>query len=373
VQFKKVVGHKILKERLINAVKENRISNTQLFLGPEGSGNLAMALAFSQFINCLSPLEDDSCGLCSSCLKYESLIHPDLHFTYPTISPIKLSKELLQDWREAFLKNPYLNDFEWFNQIEEDTSKQGNITADECRDIIYRLTLKSYEAKYKTQIIWMPEYLSKDGNRLLKMLEEPPLGTLILLVANDTENVLPTILSRCQIIKVPKIIETDIESALIDHHDVEIEKARYISRIADGNFNLALSLIKLEHGDYLSHFKEWMRACWTSNIIEIQRITEVLLEQGKEYLKNFLDYSLQIMRASIIYGFGDKTSLRVGNDELNFIDIFSKHLNHSNTHKIVKSFNDSVFYVERNANVKIMFLNLSLYIGPLINPANAKK
>jgi DNA polymerase-3 subunit delta' len=247
VQFKEIIGHSSLKNKLLNIAQSGRISHTQLFLGPEGSGNLALALAFAQYVNCTQPGTEDSCGNCSSCIKYQQIIHPDLHFTYPFTSPTKLSKELIEEWRAAIIDNPYISDFDWLQKINNEANKQLNITAEECRAVISGLGLKSYEAKYKVHVIWQPEYLSKEGNILLKLLEEPPPFTLILLVGNNTEKILPTILSRAQLVKVPKITDADLIDALIAKYSMEEQKARDTARLADGNFNRAKSLIDIDH------------------------------------------------------------------------------------------------------------------------------
>jgi len=363
MRFKEIIGQKELKQKLVNLVKTGRISHTQLFVGPQGSGNLALAVAFSQYINCLNPSEEDSCGECASCLKFEKLIHPDLHFTVPTISPIKKSTELSEEWREEFLKNPYLNDFEWLSSLDSKANKQGNITADECRDIIHRLALTSYEAKYKTQIIWQPELLVKEGNILLKLLEEPTLGTLIILVGSNTERILPTILSRAQTIKVPKLLDEEISNALIQFHHCDYQKASDIARLSDGNYNIAMSLLHSGHDGYFERYSNWMRCCFTGKAEELQKWVDDINDTGREYVKNFMGYTSQMMRAAFIYKYGDAKLLRVNAEELAFISKFSAFINQDNLSEILNSLDESVIHAERNANVKILFLNLSLYIG----------
>ncbi len=361
--FKQIVGQAYLKNKLVNMVAGGRISHTQLFVGPEGCGNLALAVAFAQYINCLHPLPDDSCGVCSSCLKFEKLIHPDLHFTYPTISPYKQSKELIEEWREAFTANPYLSNFDWLNMLDNGTNKQGNITIDECRDIVHRLGFTSYEAKYKIQIIWQAEHLKNEGNVLLKILEEPPQNTIIILVANDTEKVLATILSRTQTIKVSKLNDSEIETALIDLHACSRQKATDIARLSDGDYNMAVSLAAVEHDGYFERYSKWMRCCYSGKVDEIQKWVDEIAGTGREYVKNFIGYTIQMLRAAFLYRYGDKQLLRVNEEELNFLVKFTGFIHEGNLSEIIKSLDDSVFYTERNANLKIMFLNLSLYIG----------
>jgi DNA polymerase-3 subunit delta' len=369
VQFKEIIGHSSLKNKLLNIAQSGRISHTQLFLGPEGSGNLALALAFAQYVNCTQPGTEDSCGNCSSCIKYQQIIHPDLHFTYPFTSPTKLSKELIEEWRAAMIDNPYISDFDWLQKINNEANKQLNITAEECRAVISGLGLKSYEAKYKVHVIWQPEYLSKEGNILLKLLEEPPPFTLILLVGNNTEKILPTILSRAQLVKVPKITDADLIDALIAKYSMEEQKARDTARLADGNFNRAKSLIDIDHEGYFTLFSDWMRSCYGQKMLELQPMVDTLSAGGREYIKNFLHYAGQMIRSAFIYRYAKQDLLKVNQTELAFLLKFSPFLHDQNLAEITKSLDDATYHVERNANLKILFLNLSLYIGKQLKTA----
>lgn len=363
MQFKDIIGQNEIKDKLLAIGKIGRVSHTQLFLGPEGSGHLALAIAYAQYLNCSNPGETDSCGTCGSCVKFDKLIHPDLHFTIPTISPIKQSKELAADWRETFLKNPYLSEFDWLMSLDNNGNKQGNITVEECRDIIQRLSLTSYEAKYKTQIIWQPELLEKEGNILLKLLEEPPQGTLILLVGSNTEKILATILSRAQTVKIPKLSDEHISKALIEKHNCLPQKASDIARLCDGNYNIALSLLETEHDGYFEKYSTWMRFCFTGKMDELQKWVDEMAGSGREYVKNFMGYTLQMTRAAFIQKYGDPSLLRVNEEELKFLVKFSAFITQENLPEIVKSLDEAVVQAERNANLKILFLNLSLYIG----------
>jgi len=369
VQFNQIIGQHFIKQKLIAMANTGRISHTQLFLGSEGSGNLALALAYAQYVNCLNPNTEDSCGTCSSCVKFQKLIHPDLHFTVPTISPYKQSKEILVEWREAFLANPYISDFQWLQTIDSNANKQGNITAEECRDIINRLGLTSYQAKFKTQIIWLPEYLHLSGNILLKLLEEPPTGTLIILVANNTEKVLATILSRAQTIKISKLKDEEIEEALIARHQCLPQKANDIARLADGDFNLAMMLIEMDQDGYFNSYSSWMRFCFSGKVGELQKWVDEMAGSGREYVKNFLGYTIQMMRAAFLLKYGEANLVRVNQTERQFLEKFSSFLNANNLGLILQNIDEAVVAVERNANLKILFLNLSLYIGRQLKQA----
>ena len=380
MQFKNIVGQKTLINKLIQTTKDGRISHAQLFLGAEGSGNLALAIAYAQYVNCLNQTETDSCGTCSSCVKYQKYIHPDLHITFTTISPTKLCIDVLSEFREALLENPYMNDFDWICQLDNAGNKQGNITAEECRDIIRKLSLKAYEAKFKTLIIWMPEYMKTEGNIILKLLEEPPENTLIILVANDSEKVIATILSRAQLIKVPQVLDDDIVNNLVQNHQIESNKAQAIARLVSGNYNLALSLINIEHGDYLNLFIDWMRKSFAykkdikvGQPDELTLLIEKLSSVGREQVKSFLTYSSQMIRSAFIYKFGHPSLRKNSAEELAFLNQFSVVFTPNNLALITTAIDEAIFHVERNASVKIMYLNLSMYIVKQLQIATIKK
>jgi DNA polymerase-3 subunit delta' len=288
--------------------------------------------------------------------------------------------DVLSEFREALLENPYMNDFDWICQLDNAGNKQGNITAEECRDIIRKLSLKAYEAKFKTLIIWMPEYMKTEGNIILKLLEEPPENTLIILVANDSEKVIATILSRAQLIKVPQVLDEDIVNDLIQNHQIESNKAQAIARLVSGNYNLALSLINIEHGDYLNLFIEWMRKSFTYNkptqsgqADELTALIEKLSTVGREQVKSFLTYSSQMIRSAFIYKFGHPSLRKNSPEELAFLNQFSVVFTPNNLALITTAIDEAIFHVERNASVKIMYLNLSMYIGKQLQIATIKK
>jgi DNA polymerase-3 subunit delta' len=371
MQFKDVIGQEAIKQQLIQTVNNGRISHTQLFLGAEGVGALPLALAYAQFINCLNPEEQDSCGVCSSCVKFSKLVHPDLHFTFPTIAieKKKLSNEFIEQWRTAFLANPNMSELEWLLSLDSEGKKQGNITAEECRDIIRKLGLKPYEAKYKTVIVWLPEYLRLEGNILLKLLEEPPLQTLILLVAQDADKVIATILSRAQMLRIPRLKEEDIVTYLTQQLEAENTVAEKIARISEGSLVQASGMLKAGHANYFELFTSWMRLCFNARreLDKINVWVETTAGEGREFLKSYLNYCQHMLRAAFIYKFGNPELLRLSAEEKDFILKFSVALTEENIPQLVGLINQSYMHLERNADIKITFLNLSLYIGRLLN------
>src|SRR5579863_2022493 len=249
MQFAQVVGQDQVRDNLTEMVRQNRLSHALLLLGHEGAGALPLALAFAQYVVCENK-GADACGVCAPCLKAKQLVHPDIHFSYPVI-PKKpgdkpVSTDYSAEWREFINQYPYGNAFDWLQFIGAE-NKQGNITAQECNDIIHKLSLKSFESGYKILLLWMPEYLGNEGNKLLKLIEEPPADTLFILVAENESLILPTILSRTQLIKIPFLETTDIEKALTERAKISAEQARQVASISEGNYREALQL--LQHSD----------------------------------------------------------------------------------------------------------------------------
>lgn len=371
MQFSDIPGNDKIKQHLIQTVKEQRISHAQLFLGPEGSANLALAWAYVQYVNCTSKLENDSCGKCPSCIKISKLIHPDLHFTFPTIAPAKLCKELLDKWKEALLANPYQSVFSWLQHLQAE-NKQGNITAEESRDVIKRLGLKSFEAEYKMQLMWMPEYLGHEGNMLLKLLEEPPEKTLIILIANDSEKMLPTILSRLQMIKINRFADADVKEFLMHKMEVDENRATLITKLAEGNLHEALEHIDSEEEDLLQNFREWMLLCVTPRKEkDLVQWIEAAGTMGRESLKNFLRYALHMYREAYIFRNQIPELMRVDTNEQEFVQKFSRFVHEQNLPTINQEFNAAIGHIERNANPKITLMNLSLSLKKILTPVEA--
>jgi len=251
MQFKQIAGQQAIKQRLINTVNDNRVSHAQLFLGPEGSGSLALAVAYAQYLSCEDRQPDDSCGVCSSCRKYQKLMHPDLHFSYPFFAKDKNDTALtfIEQWRDAFLANTYLSLDIWRSYLDAE-NKQANINIAECHQIIKKLSFKPFESEYKILILWLPEYLDKEGNSLLKIIEEPQPNTLFLLVAQNQDQILNTILSRTQLVKIPALAYDEIKDELMQkHHQTEFAAAE-IAYLSNGNLTEALSMLQHENKSY---------------------------------------------------------------------------------------------------------------------------
>ncbi|HEX9511925.1 MAG TPA: hypothetical protein VF939_15645, partial [Puia sp.] len=366
MSFTNVIGQARIQQSLVELVQFNRLSHALLFLGNEGSGALPLALAFAQYTVCESPLPADACGVCPSCVKARQLIHPDIHFSYPVI-PKKagdkpVSTDYISEWREFMAKNPYGNAYDWLQFIGAE-NKQGNITAHECNDIIHKLNLKSFESGYKILIMWMPEYLGNEGNKLLKLIEEPPASTLFILVAENESLILPTILSRTQLVRIPTPETQDIEKALVERAGIGAEQARQVAAICEGNYHEALQLIHNAEDDWQSVLREWLNAILkTGPIAQVKWIDEIS-KSGRERQKQFLRYFNHLLEQAIRLRFMDATQLVIPDNEKDIAGRLNKIADIGQQKAIIEELDRAAYYIERNAHAKMLFhaLTIKLY------------
>ncbi|MBN2350573.1 MAG: DNA polymerase III subunit delta [Bacteroidales bacterium] len=371
--FNEIIGQDEIKQKLIKSVKDNRISHAQLFLGTEGCGSLLLSIAYSQYINCYNRKEGDSCGICPSCVKFSKLTHPDLHFVFPVTTSEKVKKDPISEnyisqWRELIINSPYFSENQWYEYIKVE-NKQGYISVKESNEIIRKLGYKTYEAEYKTMIIWLPERMNpSSANKILKLLEEPEDKTLFIMVSENTGPVLPTILSRLQITKLAKIEKQSIEKSLINKYSLSPSEAEDIAGIANGNMVKALSLIQLkgETSLNLSKFREFMLSCYKHDLPEIQNWIDNMSGQGREKIKDFLEFSLRIIRENLMINQELPEITYMDQEEKDFSLKFSKFINLTNVYAIYEEFNNAYNYIESNANNKIVFFDLALKIFSLI-------
>lgn len=371
MRFAEVIGQEVIKTKLIQMVSENRISHAQLFVGQEGSGNLALAIAFAQYVFCTNKDENDSCGTCPSCKKLAKLEHPDLHFVYPVASSSitkPVSDDFIKDWRSAISANPYINAAQWYESINIE-NKQGQIGERESQEILRKLNLKSYESEYKVMIIWMPEKMNLTAsNKLLKLIEEPPEKTLFLLITEDTGNILQTILSRTQIIKIPKIENADLKTYLQKTIELPEDEIDGIIRVANGNYLEAQNLLnQSENREYnFNKFVEIMRLCYSRKLIEIFAWVDEISSLGREKQKNFFGYALRMIRENFMLNLKVNDVVRLSNNEYNWAEKFCPFINQNNAFQIAAEFTEAQADIERNAYGKITLLDMSLKIVKLI-------
>jgi DNA polymerase-3 subunit delta' len=377
MQFKHIIGQEEIKKRLIQSSKSGRISHAQLFVGGDGSGNLATAIAYAQYINCLSPLDTDSCGTCTSCVKYEKLAHPDLTFSYPVANKDSkrkwVAKDFIAEWRSALLENPYLEYDEWFKKLEIE-NKQGAISVGESAEVLKSIIYKRFEAKYKVVIMWHAEKLNVDAaNKLLKFIEEPADNTLILLITDEAEGLLRTILSRTQQIRFNPIDSESLAAYINKKYRLGEEKSAQIAAFSNGDYNIAVRLAE-EGGesDYFDLFKQWMRMCFAGKLPPLIDWIEVISgkDYGREYRKNFIEYCLRLLRESIISNYADDSLLRLSPGEEQFLTKFAPFIHTNNVLEMIALFNDAHYHIVRNANPKMVFFHLSTRVTKLLRTKN---
>ncbi len=373
MQFNKVIGQNKVKEHFMHSVKSGRIPHAQMFFGPEGCGSLPLAIAYAQYIACTGNKETDSCGNCPSCKKFEKLIHPDLHFAYPVNTTKRISKDptsddFIKSWREQVIENPYFRPSHWYNFIGLE-NKQGLISKKESEAIIHKLSLKSFESDYKFLILWLPEKMNPtSGNMLLKLIEEPPENTIFLLVSEKPEEVLLTISSRTQLVKLSRLSAEEITTALITNYQAPEDYAKNAARLANGNMIAALeNLETTEENEFnLEQFTSIMRLCYTRNIPEINNWVDSMAGIGRERQKSFFSYTLRLIRENFIMNLKNDEIIYMSDDERKFSEKFHPFINGRNILGITEEFNSASSDIERNANAKIVLFDMSLKIVKLI-------
>lgn len=397
--FKDVIGQAEVKQQLVEMVQHNRLSHALLFLGKEGSGALSLAMAFAQYVSLLpeknvaeeaslfgepfevklpsTPGEADAwMQKQNSFSKAEQLVHPDVHFSYPVIKKTTrsdekpISTDWITEWREFVKQFPYGNIYDWLQFIGAE-NKQGNITANECNDIIRKLNLKSFESGYKILLMWMPEYLGKEGNKLLKMIEEPPANTLFILVAENESEILSTILSRCQLLKIPLLEATDIEQNLLSKKACSEEQAKQIANASDGNYREALNLIQHADEDFHGLLREWLNACLKNQtIVQVKMIEEIARlgrEKQKQFLKHFTHLIEQAVRMQVAdESLKEKLVNAMSSGEQDFVLRLNKAMSLEQKEAIAEELDKATYYIERNANAKILFHALTIKIFHIV-------
>ncbi len=376
MHFKDIIGQSLVKKQLIELVQHNRLSHALLFLGKEGSGALPLALAFSQYLVCekvtspglmagiLDPVSE-SCGQCAGCLKAQSLVHPDIHFSYPTVTrkpgEKPVATDFIVEWREFIKLNPYGNSFDWIESIKEKENSQGKITADECADIIRKLSLKSFESEYKILILWLPEYLGNEGNKLLKLIEEPPPDTLFILITENESAVLPTIVSRCQLLKIPALETKDIEEALIHRSKTEAGIARQVASVCEGNYREALQLVQHAEEDWQSLLREWLNAILKTGPVAQAKWVEEISRLGREKQKQFLRYFNHLLEQALKQRIGLTSTIT--ETEMDFAERLNKIAGIEQQQAMIEELDKATYYIERNAHGKMLFhaLTIKLY------------
>ncbi len=362
--FRDVIGQDSVKEDLVQMVANDRLPHALLFLGSEGVGKLALAISLAQYVTCKNPHAQDACGECNACQKVSKLIHPDIHFSFPVVGTKVTSDAYIEAWRKAVLEHPYFNINDWMHAIGAE-NKQGNINKDECLNIVKKLSLQTFEGNKKVLIIWLPEYLGKEGNRLLKLIEEPPENTLFILVAERDDLILNTILSRCQIVTINKLKDEEIKKALVEKRGLSEADALELCYLADGNYNEAAKLSQEKHNDYAALFIDWLRLCYAGKWAKISDWVEVFSKLGRENQKYFIGYALHFVRELLVLKFGKETKVRLSESERNSALKMGAILDLNQIQKITELLNESSYFIERNANPKVLFFSNAIELNKI--------
>jgi DNA polymerase-3 subunit delta' len=366
--FKEIIGNNSVKKQLIEAVRNNRISHAQLFSGKSGSAKLALALAYAQFLNCENRTTVDSCGICSSCLKFNNLSHPDLHLVIPVLKTKEVQKPVsdhfIGKWRDFITNNYYGSLNGWIDSFgtENKTGQQGTIYKDEANNIHKKLSLKNYEAEYRVVLIWMPERMNLEvSNKLLKLFEEPPKGTIFLLITENTNQLLPTIISRLQSIKIADFTAEDIVNHF-GEQALSLEKAKQLRNLTNADLGKITQILEDKEGelDLFSDFSVWMRLTYKMDVQEISKWVDNLSLKGRKQQNLFLSYAIKMVRECLIYNFASDTLLKTNENEFAFLTKFSPFIHEENSVMITEKLEESIKAINRNANAKILFFELSL-------------
>lgn len=381
--FSQIIGQQEVKSRLIRSVAEQRIPHAQLLRGPGGVGKLGLAIAYAQYICCENRTPADSCGVCPACMKYRKLAHPDLHFVFPVIKPANRSSvvcdDFIADFRDMIIKSPYFGLNEWYARISGD-AKQGLIYSNESEEILRKLSLKTYESEYKVMIIWLPEKMHTTcANKLLKILEEPPEKTVFLMVSNEPDQIITTILSRTQHIQVPRLGEEEIAGMLLKNDELEVSEANAhnVARIANGSYLGALAILNEEdeNKQNFERFVTVMRLAWNVGNRKDHAALKTLRKWaddmapasvGRERQKNFLSYAQHMIRENFIRNLQQPELNYLTALESGFSNKFAPFINERNVEDLVGEFALAERHIEQNVNAKMVFFDLALKIIMLL-------
>lgn len=395
MRFKDIIGQNAVKQKLIETVKTGRVSHAQLFLGKGVNGKFALAVAYAQYLNCQNKTDGDSCGECHNCRKYKSMSHPDLFFSFPVnkkssgkkeeseekksnggVSSSAKSSELIstmffKDWMEYLSEVNYYPELQsWYKKIDIE-NKQGNINVAEARRLVQDVSYKPVEAEYKVLIIWQPEKMNiSASNVLLKFFEEPPQNTLILMVADEKDQLLQTIQSRFQIINIPRIDDNSVmnylQAKFPNSDDVRIQS---VVALSNGDLNKAEIYMKegMQMKEDFIQFQSWMRLCFKKGSLEgIKDFVEKISRIGRENQKHFLNYALRIFRECLLVNYGHESIIRLTPYEAEWLERFAEYVHINNALEMIQKVEDSINEIGRNASASILFMKLSLDMSVLL-------
>lgn len=372
MQYDQVIGQAPLQLQLTELVRQNRLSHALLLLSKEGSGALPLAIAFAQYLVCETVTNSSvytPCGTCPACKKATQLIHPDIHFSYPTVTKKAgekpIATDFINEWRSFVQLHPYGNLFDWIEMIKSKENSQGKITSEECNDIIRKLSLKSFESPWKILILWLPELMGNEGNKLLKLIEEPPPDTLLMLVSENEAQLLPTIVSRCQLIKVPALETAAIEKALIDRNNTPASLAAQVAPLCEGNYREALQLVQHAEEDWQVLVRDWLNAMLKTGPVAQTKWVEEISRLGREKQKQFVRYFIHLLEQALHLRIRGSKYL-IGEKERDFAERLNKIAGIEQQEAMVNELDQAHYQIERNANAKILFHALTIRLYHII-------
>ncbi len=371
--FKEIIGQKETKDKLLRLVRDDRTPHALMLFGPEGTGKLALALAMAQYVACSNRQQEDACGNCPSCIKFGKLVHPDLHFVIPVMrtgnmQAAPISDDYAETWREAFLANCYLTEEQWYEALGAE-NKQGIINVRESETILRKLSFKPYESDYRMVVIWLPEKMNQPAaNKLLKLIEEPPGKTLIIMATEQTDRILPTILSRTQLIHVPPVSDTDLREGLMKQEVQDQQLVEDVVKRAHGNVGTAFRILRLDEAERQNFelFTEIMRLCYSRDIIRVNDWVERVSLMGRERQKQLMDYSLRMLRENFILGLEQNGLAYMSTKEAEFSEKFSPFIHEGNVYALAENFTEAGNHIEANGNPRIILMDLSIRVIRLL-------
>ncbi|MCQ2209022.1 MAG: DNA polymerase III subunit delta' [Paludibacteraceae bacterium] len=368
--FKEIYGQEAIKQTFTKAVSDNRLAHAILLYGPQGTGKLALAIALAQYVNCPNRKDGEACGTCPSCIQFQKLVHPDLHFVFPITrsSDSTTCDTFLPEWRQRIFESPYFNLEQWERLINQD-NKQSTIYTNESNEILKKLSAKAYESEYKVMIIWLPEKMQEDcANKLLKIIEEPPSKTLFILVSEEPEKLLQTITSRTQRFFIPPLTEEEIANALNGKFTLSSEELANVSHIANGNLIKAINIIEssTEENEYFNLFISLMRLCYQRKAKEMKEWSEEIAKIGRKRQITFLEYAQRMVRENFIYNLHEQKLNYLTQQEAAFSMRFAPFINEKNIAGFLSELESAAQHIEQNVQAKIVFFDLSLKITMLI-------
>lgn len=379
MQFQSILGQNFIKKHLTTSVDRGRVAHAQLFVGASGSGVLPCALAYAQYLICNNTEGENTGGSAACNLKFDHLAHPDLHFAYPvapndTVKSHPVSDNFAKEWRAFIQENPYGSLYDWHRHIGIE-KKQGKIGVDEAQDIVKKLSLKSYEGGFKVMIIWMADKMNNAAsNKLLKLIEEPPQKTIFLLIAENEDQIIDTIKSRCQVLRFPPLDAEALENALITEHNCDPAEAKKLAIKAHGDYNLALHLLdhSSDEEEFETWFVSWVRTAFKARgnkkaIIDLIAWSENIASKGRETQKSFLGYCEDFFRQAMLLNYNAKELVYLQPVTQFELAKFAPFIHGNNINSLIEELQTAAYHIERNGNAKIVLTDLSIKLTRLLH------